>query len=89
MLKRVSQRAVRHQHRASADIVGDSPEGIASAAHALLNSVQDYVSEELREPWPSLALPEAVVEGSTLRMWFGDRSAPALAVSEIELTALQ
>lgn len=72
-------------------VLGDNNEGMAIAASAVLNSVQDYVSQELREPWPCgrFDLPEAVVEGSTLRMWFGDRSRPTLAVSEIDLTDLR
>jgi hypothetical protein len=72
-----------------AEIMGDSREGMASAASAVLNSVQDYVSEELREPWPSLDVPEVAVEDSTLRMWFGERSSPTLAVSDIDLTELR
>jgi hypothetical protein len=74
---------------------GAGPEGLASAASAVLNSVQDYISEELRAPWPTvpggpeLTQPEAVVEGSVLHMWFGDRHSPTLAVSDIDLTELR
>lgn len=81
-----------------ATIMGDG-EGTANAAWAVLNSVQDYISEELREPWPAGAgggtgprrffQPEAVVEGSVLRMWFGERSTPTLEVSEIDLSELR
>jgi hypothetical protein len=49
----------------------DEGAGAASAASAVLNSVQNCISEELREPWPSLGLPEVVLEGSRLRMSFG------------------
>jgi len=71
------------------------PEGLASAASAVLNSVQDYISEELRTPWPTipggptLTHPDAVVEGSVLRMWFGDRNSPVLAMGDIDLTELR
>ena len=71
-----------------AEITGGIRERTAWAASALLSSVQDYVSEELRVPWPSLALPDAVLEGSRLIMWFGDRSNPVLTLAVIDLTAL-
>jgi len=43
----------------------------AAAALSILSAVQDYVSIALTVPWPSLALPEVSIEGSTLRMRLG------------------
>jgi hypothetical protein len=46
-------------------------------------------------PWPSVAgarkffQPEVGVEGSTLRMWFGGRSSPTLAFSDVDLSELR
>ncbi len=76
-------------------IVGspDRVEGMATAASAVLNSVRDYVSEELHEPWPSggarRGMPRVAVEGARLSMSFGDVESPALAVNDIDLGAVQ
>lgn len=43
-------------------------EGVRLALHALLSTVQDFVSEELRDPWPeaegAFAMPEVDVDPS-------------------------
>ena len=61
----------------------DRVDGMAAAASAVLNSVQAYTGEERHESWPSgserFAMPRVTVEGTTLSMWFGDQSCPALA----------
>jgi hypothetical protein len=48
-------------------IMRDHDGDVESATSAALNSVQDYVSEELREPWPSLDLVQAVKEAAKAR----------------------
>lgn len=77
-------------------IMRDHEGDVESATWAVLSSVQDFVSEGLKEPWPGARSvprrffqPEVAVEGSTLHMWFGDRNQPTLAVSDIDLTELR
>jgi hypothetical protein len=69
---------------------------LASACHAALNHVQDFVIGELRRGWPSsdrwaypfesgalLPLPGVHVESARVRLWFGDEGTPAVAFEPI------
>lgn len=67
-----------------------------AAVHGVLNSVQDSVSEYLREPWPSthghtMAMPEVRADAEFVRLWFGDdEKAPVVGIPPIpfaEITA--
>ena len=68
------------------------------AAFNALDTVQDYVSEVLREPWPTLAgrgalsrtmaLAGVAIDGDALHLWYGEREKPALSLASIKLTDL-
>jgi hypothetical protein len=63
---------------------------VETAAWNVLSSLQDLIAEETTEPWPdtngsSLPVPETAVESGVLRLWYGDRDAPVLALRPIPL----
>jgi hypothetical protein len=62
---------------------------LASAAEAIMSSIQDEVMESTKEPWPSgppsATLPDARVIGAQLHMWFGDEANPVLRLRPIYL----
>jgi hypothetical protein len=72
---------------------GDEHEEIAHAAWAVLNSVQDFVIEgkDFRgDNWPGpregkLPLPGTAVINGKLEMWFGERAAPMLRLSSVDV----
>lgn len=71
------------------------PADIATAALAVLNSVQDYIIEALfGESWPSytddtrLPLPQAAVIDGVLQMWYGTATKAALRVPDVDLRLL-
>jgi hypothetical protein len=84
------------------DQPGDLEDNFTTAASALLNAAQDVVAEHLTRWWPpspdippgtiesgaDLPMPTAEVEGSLLRLWFGDRDRPALELEPIDLAEL-
>jgi hypothetical protein len=61
---------------------------IRTAAYSVLNNAQDYVSEELRDMWPTnpMPAPHAEVVGNELRLWYGDQM--ELTLPAIPLDAL-
>jgi hypothetical protein len=77
-----------------ADLFDRSPAGEAAvrAAHQILDAVQDFVSDELGEPWPALsdddatqAIPSAEERDGVVELWYGDQVEPALALSPMRL----
>jgi hypothetical protein len=66
---------------------------VLEAATRALVTLRTAVAQETGEPWPvdsgsgASGLPEAHAEivGDTLRMWYGERSKPALELSRIHL----
>lgn len=81
---------------------GPSRHAFEIATRNVLNLVQDYISVELRQPWPraapddpegggrfSVATPGAIVEGSLLKYWYGPREHPAIEFPPIELGGFQ
>ena len=77
-----------------ADLFERSPseEAAVRAAHQILDGVQDFVTEELGEPWPgqgedieSQAVPSAEERNGFVELWYGDQIAPALALSPMRL----
>jgi hypothetical protein len=61
---------------------GDVREHMAATALAVLNRLQDVVSENQKNPWPAargrLPLPNAKWSPQGLRLWYGSESEPAL-----------
>jgi hypothetical protein len=63
---------------------GSEREQLLSVALQLMSDVQDIVAEATAEPWPLIVvnnrrvmtLPDAVIEGDELRMWYGERTGP-------------
>jgi hypothetical protein len=68
---------------------GDPNENVQSGAWAVLSTVQDFITEELRQPWPDgvvpLPIPATAVEGARLRLWYGDEREPVLELPPISL----
>ena len=63
-------------------------ERLYTAVEVVLNSVQDSISEETREPWPSkdrraMAMPGVHVGGDAIYLWYGDETAPVLELPKI------
>lgn len=61
---------------------------------SVLSAVQDYVIEELAAPWPvtpdgMLGMPGARVEGSLVRLWFGDEATPTITFRPIEVAEIR
>jgi hypothetical protein len=78
------------------DQPGDRIELLQSAAWSALNTVQDFASEALQEPWPSspgrprsyMPAAQALIEGDTLRLWYGDAHSATLMLPSIRLGTL-
>ena len=59
----------------------------------VLNSLQDCVSETLREIWPlatttpdhRMAMPGGKLQGTSLLLWYGDEGRPVVSLDPIEL----
>ena len=77
-----------------ADLFERSPsdEAAVRAAHQILDAVQDFVTEELGEPWPTIsdddstqAVPSAEERNGVVELWYGDQVEPALALSPMRL----
>jgi len=64
-------------------------ERLWTAVYGVLNYVQDSISEETREPWPSedgraMAMPEVRVGRDAIYLWYGDsETAPVLGLPKI------
>jgi hypothetical protein len=76
------------------DQAGDIRELAEMAVRGALSTIQDVVVEELTTPWPAigsggpattLPLPDASRDSNGIRLWFGDETAPALALQPITL----
>lgn len=73
---------------------GDPTERTRTAIYAVLNRVQDFVAETIREPWPTtqgaysreqpLPDPNVIEEAGRLRLVYGPREKPALDLGSIE-----
>jgi hypothetical protein len=68
---------------------------LASRVVLALSAIQDDIAICLREPWPNLTrlpgrrrqpMPSAIASDGRIVAWFGDRNAPDLRLSPIELT---
>jgi hypothetical protein len=72
---------------------GSDRERLLSAVQALMSDVQDIISETTKEPFPlvivegrrQVAMPQAIIEGDFLYMWFGQQSAAALKLPAVHL----
>ena len=72
---------------------------IVTASWNALSLVQDYISETLREPWPSAShqtvrrrsffLPNVQIESDALRLWIGDATNVVLELEPIDLAELR
>ena len=59
-----------------------------------LSQIQQEIAEETAEPWPAVSgpayrgfpEPDGAIVGDELRLWFGDRTAPVLALEPIDLS---
>jgi len=68
-------------------------QGVWSAAYNVLNHVQDYVSEELKWPWPRdpnrartfMPMPMVSIENGRLRLGYGEADRPTLELESIDL----
>ena len=66
-------------------------ERIETATRAVLDAVQDGVSEHVREPWPAtatgaMAMPAARSNSEHVQLWYGsDEHAPALGFPPISV----
>lgn len=52
------------------------------------NSVQDYIAEDIAEPWPGITSQpnaDARLLGGMIEMWFGDEQDPALRLRPMSL----
>jgi hypothetical protein len=67
------------------------PDNLATAAEAIMASVQDWIADSTGRPWPgtrSQPNPHAAVCGNQLSMWFGDDpGAPTLALPDLTVPA--
>lgn len=67
-------------------------EKLEVAAYSVLNEFQDFIAEELAEPWPATGpeMPQPNVEVGTdeIRMWFGSSEAPVLELEPVRLKDL-
>jgi hypothetical protein len=61
----------------------------------VLDGFQDCVAMTLREFWPMaasepehrMAMPGGKIEGTVLRLWYGDAASPVVSLGEIDLGA--
>ena len=68
-------------------------ERLWTAVYGVLNYVQDSISEETREPWPSkdrraMAMPGVRVGRDAIYLWYGDETAPVLGLPKIPLAEI-
>jgi hypothetical protein len=68
---------------------GNVDDLMQSAAWNVLSTVQDYISEELRDMWPTNPLPNPHTEvvGNELALWYGNQG--ELRLPSIPLDALR
>ena len=66
---------------------GDLEENIITACYSILDAVQDFVSEELTEPWPrrDMPMPGAQIRGRRVELWYGDAETPILTLEPLDL----
>jgi hypothetical protein len=77
------------------DQSGDKRTLVETAAWNALNTVQDFVTEVIRQPWPrpldprasssEIASPNVSLERSTLHLWYGDRITPSVQLRSIHV----
>ena len=75
---------------------GSSEDRITSAAYNALNSVQDFISEELHWPWPPtegkargyMAMPWAMLKDGKLLLGYGESNELTLVIEPIPLNAI-
>ena len=76
------------------DETRDFAERLESAVHALLDPLQDSVSEFLHAPWPSvdgreMAMPGVRADSKAVHLWYGnDERAPVVGIPAIELAQI-
>lgn len=71
----------------------EDPDVWADEGERLLSFAQDVVSEALSLVWPGrdgagtadLPIPGARIDGTLVRLWYGDEDAPVLVVGTIDL----
>ena len=57
---------------------------------SVLSSVQDIISEETRDAWPStdgrtMALPDARIDAEAVHLWYGEEESPLVRLPPIRL----
>jgi hypothetical protein len=67
-------------------------EKLEVAAYSVLNHFQDFIAEEVAEPWPGMGSqmpqPEVDVGTEEIRLWFGPSDSPVLELEPIPLEDL-
>jgi hypothetical protein len=69
-------------------------EGTSETVYQVLSLVQDFISEELRSPWPclhtvyNLALPGVSLEEDRLHFWYGPQENPVIDFRSISIAQL-
>jgi hypothetical protein len=78
--------------KALVDQSGERNQNVEAAAYSALNTVQDFVSEALAEPWPAdqrgrsyMPLPHTAVDGDRLKLCYGDPKRPTVELPSISL----
>lgn len=73
--------------RAIVEQPGDADRLLAVGCQAVLDAVQDLIAEATAEPWPGrsteLPLPQVDVREREIRLWYGQRDAPALTLGPV------
>jgi hypothetical protein len=67
-------------------------EKLELASERVLDSVQDFVSEDLTMPWPdptNMQVPGAEATAERIRLWYGDREEPFLSLPDIPIEELR
>jgi hypothetical protein len=72
---------------------GDLKENLTTGAYAVLSAAQDFLSEELTEPWPPVpsagrhlfAMPGTAWEEDHLRLWYGPSDDPVLELRPLRV----
>ena len=72
-------------------------DGVQVAAFAMLNGLQDILSEELKESWPIdrtrgrsyMAPPQVEVRGDVLHLWYGEPGQSVLEIGAIPVGPLK
>jgi hypothetical protein len=75
---------------------GDPSKFLKSAALAVLNDVQDLVTEHQGNPWPRrergpepIPYPGVAIRGEVLYLWYGNEEQPSLELDPIPLKDLE